>query len=217
MSRHHGAKLVDNGLVFNLDAANIKSYPGSGTTWVDIKSSSRNATLVNGVAYSTSRNGAFTFDGVDDYASVNQTVTSSAFTYEVVLKGTNITKDQMYVGAPGAFYLRITGSNAFASITAGGSQRTLRHTTTLQNNVPYHIVSNYDGIRLKIYVNTVLTSGGTLNAAMTSWGADRIGRWRDTDQRSFVGDIYLIRGYNRELSAEEINQNFQALRGRYGI
>ena len=87
----------------------------------------------------------------------------------------------------------------------------------MQNNVPYHIVSNYDGIRLKIYVNTVLTTGGTLNATMTSWGADRIGRWRDTDQRSFVGDIYLIRGYNRELSADEINQNFQALRGRYGI
>jgi hypothetical protein len=78
-------------------------------------------------------------------------------------------------------------------------------------------VSIYNGVQLKIYVNNNLTVGAVINQTLAGWGTDRIGRWRDADQRSFVGNIYSLRIYNRELSAQEVQQNFNALRGRYGI
>jgi hypothetical protein len=45
MAYNNGPKIVTNGLVLCLDAANQKSYPGSGTTWFDLSGNNRNATL----------------------------------------------------------------------------------------------------------------------------------------------------------------------------
>lgn len=217
MGLSHSPSIVMNGLVLALDAGNRKSYSGSGTTWNDLSGNGKNATAQNGVGYITSNGGGLTFDGTDDHFIISQRETSSQFTYEAFLMPTNVSKDQMYAGTTSdAFYLRITGSKAFLSISAG-SQRTLTHDTTLQNNQVYHIVSIYNGVQLKIYVNNVLTSGTVINATMSAWGVDRIGRWRDADQRSFVGNIYCLRAYNRELSESEISQNFNALSGRFGI
>lgn len=213
-----GPDVKENGLVFALDAGNTKSYLSSGTTWIDLSGNGKNGAAQNGVGYTPSNGGGLTFDGSDDHFTISQRETSSQFTYEAFLRPTDVTKDQMYAGTSvDTFYLRITtGSRAYLSLNAGG-QRALIHDTILQNNQVYHIVSIYNGVQLKIYVNNVLTSGTVINAAMTSWGADRIGRWRDADQRSFVGDIYCLRAYNRELTAAEIQQNFNALRGRFGI
>jgi hypothetical protein len=217
MAYNNGPRIVTDGLVLALDAGNLKSYPGSGTVWSDLSGFSKNGTLVNGVGYNSSNLGSLNFDGVDDYITISQRETSSAFTYEAFLMPTNVSKDQMYVGTiTDAFYIRIVGSKAFLSVSAAG-QRTLTHDTTLENNKIYHIVSIYNGVQLKIYVNNVLTLGTVINASMTSWGADRIGRWRDADQRSFVGNIYTLRAYNRELTAQEILQNYNATRGRYGV
>jgi len=217
MATFYSPKIVTDGLVLALDAANIKSYSGTGTTWSDLSGFSKNGTLVNGVGYNSSNLGSLNFDGVDDYITISQRETSSAFTYEAFLMPTNVSKDQMYVGTIiDGFYIRITGSKAFLSVSAAG-QRTLTHDTTLENNKIYHIVSIYNGVQLKIYVNNVLTLGTVINASMTSWGADRIGRWRDADQRSFVGNIYTLRAYNRELTPQEILQNFNATRSRFGV
>lgn len=214
MSLGHGASIVRDGLVLHLDAANTKSYPGSGTSWNDLSNYRSSVSLANGVGYN---NGAMVFDGLDDYGSVTLSRTAPAVTYEAFLKSSNIAKDQMYLGsAVSANYLRILGSKAFISIQANG-QKTLSHSQTLLDNTVYHIVSTYDGIQLKIYVNGNLTTGSVLNQPLDSIAIDRIGRWRDSDQRSFVGDLYCVRVYEKELSSTEIDQNFNAFRGRYGI
>lgn len=218
MAIYYNPSIVTNGLVLYLDAGNVKSYSGAGTTWTDLTELGNNGTLTNGPTFNTSNLGSFVFDGSDDYIDTSQSFTSNQFTYEVVLKPTNVSKDQMYIGAiVDAFYIRITGSKAFLSVSTSGGQRTMTHDSVLQNNEIYHIVSIYNGVQLKIYVNNVLTSGTVLNETLSRWGGNRIGRWRDIDQRSFVGNIYIIRGYNRELSAEQIFQNFVALRGRFGL
>ena len=211
--------IVRDGLVLCLDAGNPKSYPGSGTTWTDLSGFGKNGTFDNmdSTNYSSSNGGGLNFNGTDDYITISQRETSSAFTYEAFLMSTDVSKDQMYVGTiSDAFYLRIRLSKAYLSLTAG-QQETLTHETTLQNNQVYHIVSIYNGVQLKIYVNNVLTSGTIINAAMTNWGADRIGRWRDIEQRSFVGNIYTLRAYNRELTAAEIQQNYIATKSRFGL
>jgi hypothetical protein len=125
----------------------------------------------------------------------------------------------MYIGTNiAAFYIRIFLSQPFLSVQTSGGQRTLTYPQNITNNRPCHIVSIYNGVQLKIYVNTVLAVGTVLNEPLqTPWGTNRIGRWRDTDIRGFVGSIYTVRLYNRELSQEEVNQNYNALKGRFGL
>jgi hypothetical protein len=66
--------IVTSGLVLNLDAGNTKSYPRSGTTWRDLSGNNNSGSLVNGPTYNSANGGSIVFDGVDDYASINNTV-----------------------------------------------------------------------------------------------------------------------------------------------
>ena len=61
--------IVRDGLVLNLDAANLCSYPGSGTTWTDVSGNGNNGTLTNGPTYSSANGGSIVFDGTNDYAT----------------------------------------------------------------------------------------------------------------------------------------------------
>jgi hypothetical protein len=219
MAFYYSPKIVTDGLVLYLDAANPNSYVSGSTTWNDISRSGNNGTLVNGPTYSSLNEGSIVFDGVDDYVSTNQSLTSLSFSYEVFLRSSNITKDQMYVGTTiPATYIRIVGSSAFISVNTTSGQQTLLHSQTLSNNTTYHIVSIYNGVRLKIYVNGVLTEGSILNLPLQQPVAtSRIGRWRDSDPRSFVGEIYNIRLYNKELTQTEVLQNYNATKSRFGL
>jgi hypothetical protein len=191
----------------------------NGANINDLTPNINNGTIVNGLGYSSSNNGSIVFNGVDDYITMNYVGTGNIFTHEVFLKPTNASKDQMYIGYNNytAHYVRIVNSAAFLSVSTTVSQRTLAHTQTLLNNNIYHIVSTYDGIKLKIYVNNQLVEGTSLNESLNGWGISRVGRWLDADQRSFVGDIYLIKSYNRALSAQEILQNYNAQKSRFGL
>ncbi len=73
MSVYGGPDIVTNGLVLHLDAANSKSYLGSGTTWNDLSGNGNNATLTNGPSFSNSNRGSIVFDGTNDYAELNKT------------------------------------------------------------------------------------------------------------------------------------------------
>ena len=67
MSLSRGPKTITNGLVLYLDAANKKSYPGSGATWTDLSGNSNTGTLTNGPTFSAANMGSILFDGTNDY------------------------------------------------------------------------------------------------------------------------------------------------------
>jgi hypothetical protein len=220
MAFNFSPKVVTDGLVLYLDAANTKSYVSGSTTWNDVSRSGINGTLVNGPTFSSENGGGIIFDGIDDYVSTTQRLTNPSFSYEVFLKPTNVSKDQMYIGNELLFalYARINNSRAFVSIRTNVAQRTLTHPQLLLNNNIYHIVSIYNGVQLKIYVNNVLSVGSVINETLlTPWGTSSIGRWINTDTRNFVGNIYTVRLYNRELSSQEVLQNYNATKTRFGL
>jgi hypothetical protein len=62
-------KIVTNGLVLALDAADKNSYPGSGTTWRDMSGNNSNSTLTNSPTFNSANGGSIVFDGVDDYTT----------------------------------------------------------------------------------------------------------------------------------------------------
>lgn len=237
MSLGHGASVVRDGLVLHLDAANVKSYPGSGTTWSDVSGNGNNATLINGVGYNTADNGYMTFDGVDDFVELpydsywNQNVfgTATNFSIECWYKpnlfknwDTLIEKSQ----SPG-WYSRPEGpaiwtnASGFQGVFSSGvdsnptgSYVILSYpTTTLKW---YHVCFTGDGTTLRLYVDGIQRGTGLVSsrtvAVFNGNAGPRLGR------RSYMnGQMSSSSFYTRALTAAEIRQNFEATRSRYGV
>jgi hypothetical protein len=70
MGLYRGPRINRDGLVLALDAGNIRSYNGSGTTWVDLSGTGNDATLINGPTFDTENGGNILFDDVDDHAVI---------------------------------------------------------------------------------------------------------------------------------------------------
>ena len=87
MALQHSPSIVTTGLVMCLDAANRRSYSGSGTAWNDVSGTGNNGTLLNGVSYESTNNGTLVFNGIDQYSSVPQSATN------------NITSNQITFGS----------------------------------------------------------------------------------------------------------------------
>ena len=75
MSTVQSGHIVTDGLVLALDAANAKSYPGSGTTWSDLSGNRNTGTLTNGPTFNSGNGGGIVFDGVDDYVDCGNSST----------------------------------------------------------------------------------------------------------------------------------------------
>ena len=89
MGLAHSPRIVTDSLVLCLDAANTKSYGGSGTTWTDLSGNGNDFTLVNGVGYDSGNNGSLSFDGSNDYATrahdSNNELASTALNFSTAL------------------------------------------------------------------------------------------------------------------------------------
>ena len=85
MSGKVSKPIITNGLVLALDAANKKSYPGSGTVWSDLSGNANTGTLTNGPTFDSSNNGSIDFDGTDDFVECSK-ISSTNFTNSVWMK-----------------------------------------------------------------------------------------------------------------------------------
>jgi hypothetical protein len=260
MSLGHGSSIVRNGLVLHLDAANPKSYPGSGTTWTDLSGNGNNGTLINGPVYNTTNNGNLIFDGVNDYAEITTRNTNlefqpqNAFTLSVWVKTNSL------FTSTGAIIANMLGSSPYSGydLWFNGSNQLACHmisswsSNAIKVKIDYNysnfinqfrmISVSYNGIApvttlemissMNFYTDGILNSSGKLQDS----GADgfdsvsstipysanqrfRVGsRWASSawaeGSSPVIGNIQI---YNRALSAQEIQQNFEATRGRYGI
>ena len=226
MALRHSPLVVTNGLVLYLDAANTKSYPGSGTTWYDLSGNGNNATLVNGPTFSTSRGGIFDFDGVDDYAYVpdNTSLDLAGDKTQAIW----VLIDQSYSGTGilGKANSSVNGmaltygwsGYGFQNIAWNSANEPSVATAAADVNNWYYLVGTQQGSTRYVYilgangVRTASYTGGThtWNNAL-NFTIGTIGGYY-TNMKA--GVVYV---YNRALSQTEITQNFNALRTRFGI
>lgn len=224
----HSPKIVTDGLVLALDAGNVKSYVSGSTTWFDKSGFSNNGTLTNGPTFSSANLGSIVFDGVDDYV---QTLTgsianNSSFTLSCWFKITTLNStyrplvDGGNLGSGTAGYtLSIDNTNKlFIAANAGY----VSVTTTLNTNTWYYVVgvaSAGSPYNLSVYVNGVLgtvSASATTNVLTNNFSYVRVGENCSNGFR-FPGNIAATQIYNRALTQAEITQNFNSLRGRFGI
>jgi len=221
MGVSYNTKIVTSGLVLALDAANRKSYPGSGTTWTDLSGRSNNGTLENTPSYSSSNGGSLLFNGTTQRVvcgnASNLQITvgtiSAWFNADNGNAGYNgIIAKQSAWGLFVASNVLVAydwgnGAERSTGITVGNSSwnyaaMTFTETTgTPSNNAIVYLNGNP-------VLTTTITHQNNVVQVMV--GEANAGQY-------FGGNIAQTSIYNRVLSASEIIQNFNALRGRYGI
>ena len=211
----YNPQIVTNGLVLCLDAGNVKSYPGSGTTWTDLSGRGNNGTLVNGVGYDVD---SLSFDGVDDRIECG-TWSVSYLTISVWMYKTSSTTNQGICRKQNGW--AVSQYNGTLQVAPGTSWQFYDTGYTIPLNTWVNIVYTYSGTgsagSQTVYINgsSIYSTSAGSGAISANSNAVRIGY--DDNNWFWGGRIAQTQIYNRALTASEIRQNFNALRGRFGI
>jgi hypothetical protein len=226
MGFYRGANVVTNGLVLAVDAANTKSYPGSGTTWRDLSGNNITGSLINSPTFNTTNGGNFGFV-TDDYVIMeeNSALNTQTPSVEVWFKTNSIPQD--------GFWFEKGQVNTQYSLFQEGSNIVWRQCTPfLQSQYtsisPYvntlswsQVVGTFVSGDRRTYINGVLrtsdTQTGTIATNTNGMSIGVYGGFNGGRGYFYNGNIATVRVYNRVLTASEIQQNYNAQKARFGL
>jgi len=234
MAYANGPQIVQNGLVLYLDAGNRKSYPGSGTAWNDLSGNGYTGTLTNGPTFDGNNGGSISFDGVNDYVTTGQTFdsvtpingffagnntrwsvsswfrpdTSNATTGTIIGKSGG-------TGGSATFIVWEAGTTLNVRLRGG---TTLAITTSMTTDW-HDVVVTWDGTTARAYydgnfINTVAVGTANLQSFPLAVGATSIDSGTSVYMLGRTADLKV---YNRPLTAQEVLQNYNATRSRFGV
>jgi hypothetical protein len=216
---------VQSGLVLNLDAGASTSYVGSGTTWTNLVSGGSNGTIANG-SYSSGNSGAIVFNGSNTYTSLpaNSVNSNSDMTVSFWLNASTFaTTNTILSGIDNQGYFQLRFRDTAVTLTKCwiaelGSFPAFTFATNRIYNVTITLTKGSPNDVGRIYVNGVAVAGSLTYATQSfSVSQPALGINYSYSPEPFSGNIYNFMSYNRVLSATEIQQNFNALRARFGI
>lgn len=226
--------IVTDGLVLNLDAGFRPSYPTSGTTWFDLSGNNNNGTLVNGPTFDSGNNGSFVFDGVNDFIDlgVNNNLTlNNGGTISIFFKWSSYNGtswSNTLIGRGGSSWinhhyilfkhsdtnrLHLSVSNGVNAMASNGP----RSTFDIELNKIYNVTITIDNPLKKMYINGVFNTQAS-STIMPISTPTTVSLGRTGNSIYYLnGNIYNVLIYNRILSDEEITQNYNATKGRFGL
>ncbi len=225
--------IVTSGLVLNLDAGKLASYPGSGTIWTDLSGLGNNGTLTNGPTYSSGNGGFLGFNGTSQYVNLGSKFRyQDNFTVECVAKINSAAPSNGPCGSQNPIITnKDYGWNMMFSGTTGKPYWGIYNSVSASRSVGsttgsfgqwVHCVAYKSGTTIELYVNGVSQGTNTLTTNAVYYDTSlscTIGGNHPCGGPIFYlnGSVPVSRIYSRALSATEIAQNFNALRYRYGI
>ena len=216
MALAHSPRIVRDSLALYVDAANVKSYPGSGTTWKDISGKGNDGTLTNDPTFSSDYGGKFNFDETNDYVDCGNVLSQTAYTKSAWFRPESSTRNIISGPANHAFWM-VGTDNTLAAGHQGQWSR-VSHAVpsgnmlnqwwngvvTWNNSTGWVLYLN--GVQVDTNSNTT-GPGGTTGVYIASYSGGNY----------FDGDIAQAIIYDRVLTATEVQQNFNAFRGRFGL
>ena len=229
MGLAHSPRIVTDELVLALDAGNTKSYPGSGTTWTDLSGNGNDGTLLNSPTFNSANGGYLDFDGTNDYVNCgnssvfNQsggksfTVTCWAL-FNTATQVHNPIFNKSATNGTWEYTLGLNSSRGVSWLTSSNGTNWIGTgvNETISLNEWYYYAVGFD------YANQV--SFASINGKQIYTSAQtgiyngsrpfEIGRHNDP-VRYMNGNIAQVFMYNRALTAAEVQQNYNALKGRY--
>ena len=221
--------IVTDGLVFAVDAANYESYTSGSTTWSDL-AGSNNGTLINGPTFDSGNGGSIVFDGTNAYIQNgyldNGGGSGTAQSYNIWFKADTLNVSGTSQGL--LFWdvyngIRILHNSGEIGIQTDGdnSDGDFSPTPTATTNTWHNVAFNFNqGVSYECWFDGV--SFGSAATSDTSGAPSRnllIGakNHNGITQDFFNGNIAIVQAYNRALSSTEITQNYNALKGRFGL
>lgn len=231
MAQNNGPKISNDNLIINLDAANIASYPGTGTVWYNLGtiggSVSQGGTYMP--TFTTLANvTCFNFTQVGSYFINNSifsttrptnktTITIDVWIYPAASEISSGDRGNICRANNGnAWYMSWnkssqTMSNYFyGKIPEGYHESGAAVTRSTWNN----FVAAWDGHQLRQFTNNTKTTATTVGSQANQTSGLQIG-W-EADSRQFAGGIASIKIWDAALSDDEINRNYALQKGRFG-
>ena len=236
MAFHYSPKIVTDGLVLYLDAANTKSFISGDSNWFDLSGKYNNGALKNTATYSLVNGGTITFDGFDfatggyiDLGTPTSLDLSSDISVSVWHKLINTPGqapyDTLYSNGSatqgrGAL-VYFSGSNKYTWWQNGGDGSMKSTSATYSvgewRNVTVTRSGGTGNWVINFYINGNLDSSQTTTSNPGTNQATAIGRFGSYDGNHFSGNISNVKVYKRSLSSSEVLQNFNALKSRFGL
>lgn len=216
-----GAPVVDNSLSLWIDAEQIESYPGSGSNWFDL-TTNNNITLANNPTFtSTKIGGSITFvDSATQYGVGSGTPLGiTAYTKAVWFYLTSIADNNLLSSYAGGHFMYFANSSKmYCGHSDWGNYQAFPSVTTFNTGVWYHACLTFDTINgMSLYINGFLDSVYTAQkTSLPGTGQCNLGCY-NPGSNLLNGSISQAMIYNRALTADEVSQNFNALRRRYNI
>ena len=230
-------KIVTDGLVLALDAADKNSYPGSGTTWYDVSGRGTNGSLLNGPTFNSQNGGSIALDGIDDRITFGSPNISTSCTVSQWIQP--LTGSSTFIGhtsvnsATAVLYSQLIKPSSIwyhqilvSGYAAGFAQEMNVYfqsnvTQFVENNKPYNFSFTWErtfnsGSILKTHINGVYREQqqntnnfwtNTASLATTTYDIPS----------TYKGNVSTTIFYNRALSAQEILQNYNAQKSRFNL
>jgi len=215
MATNYNPSIVTDGLVLCFDAANPKSYPGSGTTWYDLSGNDNHGTLLNEPSFSSDKGGCFVFDGTNDRISFTLVATKTVCFWGRLASGFADLAALVASSANGDGSLRVRSADDGRFRSPGDTndyQKSGYAPQLMMNGEANLAVSNG---------NLVVPHGRTMlqdyyvGALGPNRGLSTISH--NFSNRRYKGRVYAVLLYNRHLTSSELLQNYHAFKGRFGL
>ena len=226
--------IVTDGLSVYLDTSNTRCYSGS---WITVNGlvGGIGGTLINVIGFSSQNNGSFFYDGSDDYFRLPVNFfnpdSGTPFTVSVWFKtGTSgMIFGQENGETPGtgsgwvpAIYVDTNGKLRTACFYGGNTSQSVS-TISVNDNLWHQITVTFESSSQKSYLDSILF--GTISKTHQSYsatyyyylGSGKNTSWPSAGNMTLSGNISNFLFYNRALTAQEVLQNYNATKMRYGL
>lgn len=220
----YNSRIVTDGLVVCLDAANRKSYPGDGNTWIDLSMVGNHGTLQNTTTFMANTN-SFYFNGTNNrilIACNNSTVRTYNSTTQFVVKLPVYSGGQRAImsyrdGGGGSLYIGKQSNGIFCFYDHLNTPAFTVGNIAANATVMVHVTCNVAGGLISTFINGALIGSASRTGWIANYHTSLYLGYDPGTNEYMLGDFYHMAHYSRVLSDAEIQQNFNALRSRYGI
>jgi hypothetical protein len=218
LQNYYQAPIVTDGLVLALDAGNLVSYSGTGTTWKDLTTNGFNGTLTNGSTFNSANGGSIDFDGTDDWCPVNGiSLSNTTYTKIAWFNPDTATNNIISGGSDGEHAFWMAGTNNSLHAGHNGAWSTVSYSPGLMTGqwwcgaVTFNTTTGW-----KLYLNGQLVDTDPSTTTFAGGNVVRIAAFQ-VGGNLFNGKIATAHIYNRVLSDDEIAQNYNATKSRFGL
>jgi len=218
LQNYYQAPIVTSGLVMALDAGNLVSYSGDGTTWKDLTTNGFNGTLTNGPTFNSANGGSIDFDGTNDWCPVNSiSLSNTTYTKIAWFNPDTATNNIISGGSDGEHAFWMAGTNNSLHAGHNGAWSTVSYSPGLMTGqwwcgaVTFNTTTGW-----KLYLNGQLVDTDPSTTTFVGGNVVRIAAFQ-VGGNLFNGKIATAHIYNRVLSDDEIAQNYNATKSRFGL